>query len=500
MKLEILRAVRPLWVVLTVLFSLLVLGISPIGTFVLHVPVWVSVLLIAALVACVILRTLTSKKPKKTGIITGACAALVISLSVILCVVNPYFGSNMFIGGAPTREGAEAVTLEQAEEDMEQMMALLCRIHPAFIDEVPKEVQAAYERELSELRAADKLTVDDVRRSTQAVVSVLGDAHTNVGSSYPDLHYIKHTAKNKAEGLTLAAVNGETLTQMLHSRRELFSYEVESWGLSLLRDQLSSIEGLRYLGYDVANGIVFTYSTPEGGSVEQTYSPDDFVTYEDYCVINAEYMGEDAGKALPNAEYSIDKENDLALFTLRACVYDSEYKAVVREFFTEVKKTGVGNVVVDVRGNGGGNSMVANEFFRYCGIDSFVDSGYKHRLGFIMLDYPSQAVELDRVEELTFDGDLYLLSDATSFSSAMLFALYIKDNHLGTVVGEAPGNDPNGYGDITSFRLDNSGLYLYLSTKHFIRPDSSCTDQLVEPDVPCDGDKALETVISLING
>ena len=81
----------------------------------------------------------------------------------------------------------------------------------------------------------------------------------------------------------------------------------------------------------------------------------------------------------------------------------------------------------------------------------------------------------------------------------MNFAEYIADNHLGTLIGEAPGNTPNGYGDIAIFKLPNSQLLMQLSTKEFFRVDSENTSQLVESDIPCKREEAIGVLYETIH-
>ncbi len=102
-----------------------------------------------------------------------------------------------------------------------------------------------------------------------------------------------------------------------------------------------------------------------------------------------------------------------------------------------------------------------------------------------------------KYSELTFKGDLYLLTAANTFSSAMTFAEYVKDNQLGLIIGEAPGNDPNGYGEIMCLKLPNSQMFMQISSKQFICADRECTDKLVTPDIERPSDKVLEKLFEL---
>lgn len=81
-----------------------------------------------------------------------------------------------------------------------------------------------------------------------------------------------------------------------------------------------------------------------------------------------------------------------------------------------------------------------------------------------------------------------------------VFAGYVKDNELGLIIGEAPGNNPNGYGEIAAFKLPNSELFMQISTKRFYRTDKSCKDELVIPDIECNREEAMAELYRCIRG
>lgn len=91
------------------------------------------------------------------------------------------------------------------------------------------------------------------------------------------------------------------------------------------------------------------------------------------------------------------------------------------------------------------------------------------------------------------------MTSANTFSSAMEFAEYVKDNNLGIIVGEAPGNNPNGYGEVAYFELPNSKLFMQISTKRFYRANAECRDLLVYPDIECKSDDKAEMIQKIIN-
>lgn len=167
--------------------------------------------------------------------------------------------------------------------------------------------------------------------------------------------------------------------------------------------------------------------------------------------------------------------------------------------FTEIKQKNIQTVTVDLRGNGGGSSMVGNEFIKYLPVDSYYDGPYDWRWGFAEF-HSSPEISNEQYKNLLFDGNVYVLTDYGSFSAAKDFAMLIQDNRLGKVVGEPPANAVNGYGEITYFYLPNTGLYVQISTKKWYRIDGSNTDEYVMPDYACESKDCLEKLYEIIGG
>lgn len=63
----------------------------------------------------------------------------------------------------------------------------------------------------------------------------------------------------------------------------------------------------------------------------------------------------------------------------------------------------------------------------------------------------------------------------------------VRDNGLGTVIGERSTYRPTHYGDLLTWQLPNTGASGYLSHKIFFRPDTSRNGETcLEPDVLLD--------------
>ena len=269
----------------------------------------------------------------------------------------------------------------------------------------------------------------------------------------------------------------------------LLCYETEDW----ISIDLGSLATLDFLGYSAP----FTYEWSDGENIiEETYTADDFVGWDEFLSLRNEYYVPSEPQNF--VYYDIDEQKSLAVLTLSKCVYNKIYIDCVEDMFTEVKQKNIKNVAVDLRGNGGGNSLVGNEFVKYLPAESYFDGPFDWRWGFITFHGNGMEIKNERYKDLTFEGDVYILTDNESFSAAKDFAMLIQDNNLGKVVGEPPANSVNGYGDITNFYLSNTGLFVQISTKKWYRIDSSKTDDYVMPDYPCNSKECLDKLYEVL--
>jgi C-terminal processing protease CtpA/Prc len=126
----------------------------------------------------------------------------------------------------------------------------------------------------------------------------------------------------------------------------------------------------------------------------------------------------------------------------------------MQDLWDLVERQPVQRLVVDLRGNGGGNSLQFERYFM---------PGLKK--------YP----HLDDPERL------FVLIDRGTFSSASDNAAQLRIDSRATFVGEPTGGSPNGYGEVRSFRLPNSEAQVFYSTRYFMNMDTDITS--IEPDL-----------------
>lgn len=468
----------------------LTFALVPINIFYINFPEWIMALF-SVLCCCGLMAYFIAFKIKA---VTKIILSLFFGLAAIVCSFAPYlipywnsFTFKDYNGAALNYD--EVIPYKAAADDLNALMNHLKKVHPMFRDGLTEDVKSVYLQALERLETADTITVNDLRREIQSVLHPMHDAHTSTYNSYPDDKYLKAFPQKNEEGYSVISINGKSVRQIFEDAKRYACYETEDW----ISIDLGSLASLDFYGFHAP----FSFEWTDGENViSETYSEEDFVSWSEFLEIRNQYVhGDDKPKEF--VSYEIDEEKSLAILTLTQCNYNQTYIDCVRLMFAEVMQKGIQNVAVDLRGNGGGSSLVGNEFIKYLPVDRYLDGPYDWRWGFLNFHRSGRATN-GRNKDLTFDGNVYVLTDRESFSSAKDFAMLIQDNHLGKIIGEPSANAVNGYGEVAAFHLPNTGLFVQISTKKWYRIDETNTSSYVMPDYPCDSKNAIEKLYEVI--
>lgn len=125
---------------------------------------------------------------------------------------------------------------------------------------------------------------------------------------------------------------------------------------------------------------------------------------------------------------------------------DSQQRTILsfsQDVLAELTKTTPKRLVIDLRNNGGGNSLLIKPL-----IDGLVDGNL-----------------------FSGKGELFVIIGRHTFSSAILNAIELKDRLGALWVGEASGGKPSHFGEVETFDLPKSQLKVMYATKYFSFPD-----------------------------
>ncbi len=472
------------------LTAALTCALIPINVYCADFPEWVPVFLSVIFCGGLIAYLIFFKTKLITKIILPAVFLIVALVCSSLPYLLPYWNSYVFKDyNGVIMNYDETIQYSAAAEDLNALKHYLKKTHPKFKDGLSEEVENAFNASLEKLQNEETITVNGLRREIQSVLHFIGDAHTTTYNSFGNDTYLKAIPKKYSEGYSIAGINGKKVKQILEDAKPYFCYESEDW----IDFDLGSLATLDFLNYSKP----FKYEWSNGTNVVyETYSANDFVSWEEFVEIRSEYFT--PSEQTDFVYYEIDKQKSFAVLTLTECEYNQAYIDCVNSMFTEAKENNIRNIAVDLRGNGGGSSLVANEFIKYLPVDRYSDISFDWRWGFLNFHSDGETIN-NRYDNLTFEGNVYVLTDSLSFSSAKDFAMLIQDNNLGKVIGAPSSNSANGYGEVAYFYLPNTGIFVQISTKKWYRIDKNNSDDFVIPDYMCESDECIKKLYEIIS-
>ena len=476
-----------------ILINLLVFGIIALNVFVIwkDFPQWIMILAAMLDIAVVLLIAKKVFAGKAAKIIAVSITSVFAVLCVLLAYACPYWNSDGHkLSERPVLyyENSD-LTKKEALDDLEEVMDYLRKYHISFVDGLTPEVQAKYDEVKADFESKDTVSRIELIRGVRSILHEIHDAHSTFNSW--DQIYLSDGPEMKSKGYSIYSVNGITEERMKELVEPYYSYETPRW-ISVNMESLFFLDLCEVEApYDVV------WKNEDGDEESRTYNRDDFITSGEYSDLLDKYLpSEDINDDY--VYYEIDEEKSLAILTLKHCWTSSHYRKVLREMFTEIKEKNIQNLAIDLRGNGGGDTYVVNEMFKYLPIDTYYqcDNFRKVRWNYLTFDQGGKTKN-KRNTELEFDGNLYVLTDEKSFSAAMVFAEMVVDNGLGKVIGESPAESCNSCGEITQFYFDDIGMWLSVSTDYNTRIDPSKGDY-IEPDYPCSGEEAIDTLYDIV--
>lgn len=481
-------------VVAIIFINLLVFGIIPLNIFLIwkDFSQWIMILASAVDIAAVLLIAKKAFDGKAAKMIAVTITSVFAVMCVLLAYACPYWNSDGYKSDSPINYYENTnLTQKQAMDKLDEVMDCLKKYHISFADGLTPEVKAKYEEVRAELESKDTVKRIELVRGIRGILHEIHDAHTSLDTW--DHMLLPDGPEMKSKGYSIYSVNGMTEDKMKELAEPYYSYETPRYISVNMEKQFY----LDLCGVEAPYDVV--WKNENGDEESRTYDRRDFITAEEYSELREKYPPSD-NKNDDYVYYETDEDKSLTVLTLKHCWISDHYRDVLREMFTEIKEKNIGNLAIDLRGNGGGDTYVVNELFKYLPTDTYyqADNFRKVRWNYLTFDQGGETKN-KRNTELEFDGNLYVITDEESFSASLHFAEMVADNGLGKVIGESPAESCNSCSEITMFYFDDIGMWLSVSTARYTRIDPSKGDY-IEPDYPCAGEEAIKTLNDTICG
>ena len=167
----------------------------------------------------------------------------------------------------------------------------------------------------------------------------------------------------------------------------------------------------------------------------------------------------------------------------------------------------VNRLVIDMRYNGGGNSVLGDVLLEFLGV-SFQDirpfRSYIRVSDFLQTCYPALLIR-DKYESMRgklveqnqvmndlaadmpkpssrFHGEVTFIQGQNTFSSANYLLTLVKDNALFPIIGIPTSQSPTCFGDVLCVELSYTQIKGYISHSYFVRPDERNQETSLLPD------------------
>ncbi len=187
--------------------------------------------------------------------------------------------------------------------------------------------------------------------------------------------------------------------------------------------------------------------------------------------------------SIKDLDFSIDPAEQIAKIGIKSFVYYDErlpiFKSFIDSCFTQIEQNNIGNVVIDLRDNGGGDPFCAAHLLQYISKKSF----RYYKKGSTTY-YKSLEKKINPFKN-RFKGNLFVLINSGCASTTGHLSSILKYNHIGILIGSETGATYSCNANNITFKLKHSGIDAFVATKIYQTDVSGFKkSQGIVPDYP----------------
>lgn len=424
------------------------------------------------------------------------------------------------------------LTRAQAISDIDTLVYILSEVHPNIYSSC---TQTDFLQTVDDVKnkLPDSLNKTELYKLIAPLVSMIDDGHTNL---YPPAFLSRDTTSlffpisvdiNTSDSTVIVSDDYSLSDNRLLSGTEILSINnIEC--KEIVNNMLRYLSGektffkLKCVSNTWPILMALLYPATE---YDIQYKVRNVVADKKVTAITNNQMNDKNKTSNRLVDYSFTiNDNNIAVMTFNSFVNPDRFRLFADSMFTVLKKKKVENLIIDIRNNSGGNSIIGDELFQYISSVPFQQFGgsimritpetkklisdnyyiapeeveAKYKNG-ITIEFDNTLIEL-RDNPLRFKGNVYLLISHNVFSSAASFSWAFKQFKMGTVIGEESGGMNIAFGDILPFYLPISKLVGTVSYKRFYQYGAKEDDiHGTIPDYVVSSDNALDYTLDLID-
>ncbi len=443
-------------------------------------------------------------------------------VSVTRRAVNPFENPSPEMRGVSP---SGLLSREQAVFDVDALVDGISNVHPDMFSECR---QCDFFHAVKRIKQSmpDSVSVGQLYLALTPLVAMLGDGHTHlwlpverilgpdtlcmpvkIKVGYDRTLTCRWSAHDVVpEGAVIESINGIAADSIVSAMLPLVSGEREHFRLMRVD---YDFDGLFHLMFP-AREYKIAYRIPGARSAATAT----LVPVKRRDIIELE--SDDNDMAVCPYSYTVDAVSDVAVMDFRSFQDERRMREFADSMFRELRERNIGNLIIDLRNNGGGNSMVGDVLLRYISPVPFTQmdrilvrvTPLAARLMnarnvtpvFDFIEVPeSDFIKPLSPEDGHYAGNVYLLTSGKTFSAAASFAWTFAECNIGTIIGEETGGMSVSYGDKLWYHLPVSDLECGISFKRFWHLNADEDDiHGAMPDVTVPASVALDKALSLI--
>lgn len=422
---------------------------------------------------------------------------------------------------------------QQLNEDLDSLLISIEEIHPDMYANISKEdFQLKVNNAKNQLH--DSLSRMDFFILISPLLTCLGDGHTSLAFPREDFDGIKANLfpfpvnvdwkdssvfinADRADpktgipvGAKIFTINNKPVKQILSEMYNLISGERVFFKNSNVEWDFTRYLYLLYhdssflVQFEFENNVL--EKTVSGIPVSQRYPTFPQVT--------------DTLTSVKNYPINIRilPDSSIAIITIYYFPRTEPWEPSLDSIFRVIKENKIKDLIIDIRNNGGGNSLRGDEFFQYISKVPYKQFGesivkispkqiayykktYKQNVTKpIGITFESDPlVSLQKTKYKFKKGKIYLLISNDTYSSAASFSWAFQYFKMGTVIGEETGGMAVCFGNIVEQTLPNTKLKYQVSHCKFYQYGATDNDTHgTLPDYEVSSPKASEYTINLI--